>query len=73
MRASAGEALGCELGRGKGGAEGRKVLEMGEAIAKEGLNVATLSGKALKEPQRLGSSPVEMAQGHFVAERVTVG
>ena len=42
---------------------------MGEAIAKEGLNVATLSGKALKEPQRLGSSPVEMAQGHFVAER----
>ena len=56
----------------RGEPRGRKVLEMGEAIAKEGLNVATLSGKALKEPQRLGSSPFEMKQWHFVARCVTV-
>jgi hypothetical protein len=45
-------------------------IKWGKRMQRRG---GAFSGKALKEPQRLGSSPVEMGPWHFVAESVTVG
>jgi hypothetical protein len=82
MRAPERKVLGCELRRGENGGGGgcrwKMVVRFDISLrGKWGRQMQmrgwAFGGKALKEPQRLGSSPVEMGPWHFAAESVPVG